>query len=179
MYLFRNKPPIAPIPDGQSIWAAGFQKLYHTYTDIAVEYRIVNVFLLTIAFSEAADTALATIATTYLSQYLGFDGLEIGMVILIVLIAGVPGTTIGDFLTRRYDNPVVSVQICLVMYIMVTALASIFLRAGTSKILAYIFGFLWGMCQGVGTSRRCLVIEELPRTCIIAVDESVDKFSGR
>jgi ABC-type transport system involved in multi-copper enzyme maturation permease subunit len=38
-------------------------------------------------------------------------------------------------------------KVCLVQYILVTFAASLFLRP-TTKNLAYVFAFLWCMCQG-------------------------------
>jgi MFS-type transporter involved in bile tolerance (Atg22 family) len=99
------------------------------------------------SWSEAADTALGTIATTFMSEFMEMDSLDIGMALLAVLIAGMPGTTIGNYICKRYDNPVFSAKVCLVLYIVVTLTASLFLRPG-KKNLVYIFGFLWGICQG-------------------------------
>ncbi|KAL3912894.1 MAG: hypothetical protein SGILL_006709 [Bacillariaceae sp.] len=145
-YLFRDKPPVSRIPPGETLLSAGFLKLYRTYNDLSTDYRSVKIFLAGIACSEAADTALATIATTFMKEYLGMNSLEIGLVLLVVLIAGMPGTYVGNVLCKRY-NPVVSAKTCLVQYIVVTIAASLFLRPNT-KNLAYLFGFLWGMCQG-------------------------------
>lgn len=81
-----------------------------------------------------------------MSEYLRMNSLEIGMTLLVVLIAGMPGTYVGNYLCKRFDS-VVSAKTCLVQYILVTLAASFFLRPST-KNLAYLFGFLWGMCQG-------------------------------
>jgi len=107
----------------------------------------VEIFLRGIMFSEAADAALATIATTYMSEYLKMNSLQIGLVILLVLVAGIPGTRMGHFVCSR-SNPVVSAQLCLVIYMIVTVLASVLLSGPNHKNWTYLFGILWGLCQG-------------------------------
>ena len=109
MYLFRDKPPVSRIQPHESLLSAGFLKLHRTYKDLSTNYRPVKIFLMGCAWSEAADTALGTIATTFMSEFLGMDSLEIGMALLVVLIAGMPGTMIGNYICKRYDNPVFSV----------------------------------------------------------------------
>jgi Vacuole effluxer Atg22 like len=99
-YLFRDKPPVARIPIGQNLLSAGFRKLYRTYKELSTDNRAVQIFLVGIAWSEAADTALATIATTFMSEFLKMNSLEIGMALLVVLIAGIPGTMLGDFICK-------------------------------------------------------------------------------
>jgi MFS-type transporter involved in bile tolerance (Atg22 family) len=78
----------------------GFRKLYRTYKELSTDNRAVQIFLVGIAWSEAADTALATIATTFMSEFLKMNSLEIGMALLVVLIAGIPGTMLGDFICK-------------------------------------------------------------------------------
>jgi MFS-type transporter involved in bile tolerance (Atg22 family) len=146
-YLFRDKPPVSMIRPNESLLSVGFLKLHRTYEDLSTNYRPVKIFLMGCAWSEAANTALVTIATTFMSEFMAMNSLEIGMVLLVVLIAGMPGTTMGNYMCKRYDNPVLSAKVCLVLYIAVTLTASIFLRPGR-KNLVYIFGFLWGICQG-------------------------------
>jgi UMF1 family MFS transporter len=145
-YLFRDCPPLSHVPPGQSLWTTGFYKLAETFAMIFRDLPAVGVFLRGMAFSEAADTALATIATTYMSEFLQMTSLEIGGAILMVLLAGIPGTWLGHQCCLRY-NPVISAQACLILYIVVTAAASIVLTL-PRKNWVYLFAPLWGICQG-------------------------------
>lgn len=143
-FLFRERPALSTIPQGQTLWTVGFTKLYQSYGSME---PCVGIFLKGIMFSEAADSALATIATTYMSEYLQMDSLQIGMVILLDLMGGIPGTWLGHFVCSR-SSPVVSAQVCLTMYIIVTAAASMILSGPEHQKWTYLFGILWGMCQG-------------------------------
>lgn len=145
-YLFRDCPALSHVPPGQSLLTTGFYKLAETYTMISRDLPAVCIFLRGMVFSEAANTALATIATTYMSEYLHMNSLEIGCAILMVLLAGIPGTWLGHQCCIRY-NPVISAQVCLMLYIVVTAAASMVLTL-PHKNWVYLFASLWGMCQG-------------------------------
>jgi UMF1 family MFS transporter len=106
----------------------------------------VAMFLRTMMFSEAANAALATIATTYMSEFLQMTALEIGLTILIVLVFGLPGSWLGHLCTQRY-NPVESTKLCLMLYTLTTAVACVTL-VPDHKNLMYLYGALWGVCQG-------------------------------
>ena len=95
---------------------------------------------------------------------------EIGLVLLVVLISGIPGAYIGNYITQyntkcrqttstyttttteNHHNdgigPVISVTISIVLYIVTTTVASYTLTGPQTKNLIYIYGIFWGMCQG-------------------------------
>jgi UMF1 family MFS transporter len=145
-YLFRDCPPIRQVLPGRSLWTTGFAQLRRTHDLLTRDRPAVATFLRTMAFSEAANAALATIATTYMSEFLQMSGLEIGLTILIVLIFGLPGSWLGHYCTQRYD-PVESTKLCLIVYALNTAAACVTLEP-ERKNLAYVYGAVWGICQG-------------------------------
>jgi UMF1 family MFS transporter len=145
-YLFRDCPRVSEIPPGHRLGTVGFTKLGHTYRKMSSDLPGIPIFLAAISCSEAASGAFPTIATTYMSEYLEMTALEIGLALLIVLSAGIPGAWLGHLCCQGY-TPVVSAQMCLVLYIVVTAAAS-WVLTPQRKQLAYLFGFLWGICQG-------------------------------
>ena len=109
--------------------------------------------MLSLLFAESANSALVTIATTYMSHFLEMDAKHIGMVFLMVLLMGIPGSKIGEIVALRI-NPMVSARICEVCYIVVTALAGMTLSSPDHAKYAIIFGALWGMCLGECTRIR-------------------------
>jgi len=148
IYFFRDRPPASKLPKGQTILTAGFRKLASTYKEISSEFRSVKHFLVfSLAWSEAGFAALPTIATTYMSEFLDMNSLQIGAVLLVTMIGGMPGSLIGNYFCRLYQNPVRSVQICLATFTLNTLGAGIFLRANTQHLM-YGFAFVWGICQG-------------------------------
>lgn len=148
VYFFRDRPSASMLPNDQTILTAGFRKLAKTFDEISKKYGTVKHFLVySLVWSEAASVALPIIATTYMTEYLQMNSLSIGATLLMTMIGGMPGAFIGNYFCRRYQNPVRSVQICLITFTLNTILAGIFLRASTQQ-WAYGFAFVWGICQG-------------------------------
>jgi uncharacterized membrane protein YeaQ/YmgE (transglycosylase-associated protein family) len=82
-----------------------------------------------------------------MSHFLRMDGKDIGAVFLTVLLMGIPGSKIGEFIALRW-NPVTSAKICDFLYIVVTSAAAITLTGPERAHLTLIFGALWGICLG-------------------------------
>jgi MFS transporter, UMF1 family len=158
MFLFRNRPPLSLVEDDKTVLLSGFIKLYQTSKRIQKELPALRWFMLSLVFSESANTTLVTIATTYMSHFLRMDGKDIGAVFLTVLLMGIPGSKIGEFIALRW-NPVTSAKICDFLYIVVTSAAAITLTGPERAHLTLIFGALWGICLGKCTS-SLLVREE-------------------
>ena len=145
-YLFPDRPALSRVPANQSLLTTGFLRLYETSKTIRSNLPAVKWFLIAAVFSEAANQAVNTIFTTYCKEYLEMTSLQIGMVILMLLFGGVPGTWIGKKIAIKY-NPIVSAQVCLTVYIATTLGASLQLRPA-SQNLALLYGFFWGICKG-------------------------------
>ena len=90
---------------------------------------------------------------------------EIGVVLLIVLISGIPGAYVGNLITNKTSptssygsntttnnnnnnkGPVVSVTLSIILYI-VTTTAACYTLTPETKHLSYVYGIFWGVCQG-------------------------------
>jgi len=73
----------------------------------------------------------------------------VGVVFLAVLLAGIPGSKLGSYLTVRLgNNPVHSVLWCNVCFVTATALAAVVLKGPQDQHLTFVFGSLWGCCLG-------------------------------
>eukprot|EP00536_Pseudo-nitzschia_multiseries_P010942 jgi/Psemu1/326233/estExt_fgenesh1_pg.C_3520006 len=148
IYLFRDKPPASNIPMGQTVLTAGFHKLHGSFREISSVYRTVRHFLVfSLAWSEAGITSLPVVSTTYMSEYLEMNSLQIGLVLLIVMIGGMPGSFIGNYFCRLYQNPVKSARLGLVVFTLNTIGAGLFLEPSTKELMYWI-GFVWGSCLG-------------------------------
>eukprot|EP00537_Pseudo-nitzschia_pungens_P001817 CAMPEP_0172373590 /NCGR_PEP_ID=MMETSP1060-20121228/52382_1 /TAXON_ID=37318 /ORGANISM="Pseudo-nitzschia pungens, Strain cf. cingulata" /LENGTH=69 /DNA_ID=CAMNT_0013099973 /DNA_START=58 /DNA_END=264 /DNA_ORIENTATION=+ len=60
--------------------------------------------------------SLPVVSTTYMSEFLEMDSLQIGVVLLIVMIGGMPGSLIGNYFCRLYQNPVKSARLGLIVF---------------------------------------------------------------
>lgn len=148
-YLFRECPPNSQIPQGENnLLLYGFKKNMLTLKRInKIEFSPLKWFYLSIALSEAASSAFPLIATTFMTTFLKMTSNEIGLAYLIVLIGGLPGSKLGEVISKRF-HAVRSAQLCLALFSVTTGLAALLLRgpADSRKIL-YLCAF-WGMSLG-------------------------------
>ena len=145
-FFIFNRDPLEDLPPGETLWTIGFTKLYRTFKVLQKDLPTVTWFLRGITFSEAADSALPIIATTYMAEFLKMSALEIGAVILLVLLAGAPGSRIGNAISIRY-NPVTSAKCAVTLYVITTTLAT-FTLLPSHKYLAFLYGPMWGISVG-------------------------------
>lgn len=148
IFCFRDRPSASELPNDQMILTAGFRKLVATFKEISSKYKPVRHFLVSsVSWSEAAVASLPLIATTYMTDYLKFTSQEIGITLLMTMIGGMPGSYVGYYFSRLYQNPVRSAQLCLVVFTITTLLAGMLLRPD-KKHWIYVFAIVWGMCEG-------------------------------
>jgi MFS-type transporter involved in bile tolerance (Atg22 family) len=144
-FLFRDRPALSQNRHNNLI-VAGFAKLHSTFKSIGSDLPAIKWFLASVAFSESANQGGNTIATTYFSTYLLMDSQTIGLVIVVILFGDIAGTLIGNAASLRY-NPVISAQLCLVLYVLVTFAMCLHLHPSNAN-LAFVYGFFWGICKG-------------------------------
>lgn len=145
--LFEERPPLHELPPNQSIWSAGFRKLYHSCTKIWKDYRALKWFYIAIAFCDGAIQSLMTIMITFLTDQLGFESTDIGVAVLIMLLANIPAGCIAARFTRLF-NPVKSSMAGTLVLIIVTAVAAGVLKHPGQEVQAYIIVFFWGIGTG-------------------------------
>lgn len=145
--LFPDRPARQQVEAGDSIFTAGFNKIFHTSKNILRHHSAMKWFLISVAFTEAAATAFSPMAITFMTDHLQFTAAENGTAILLLLLFGVPGTKIATFFTNLL-NPIRSLQLCLIVWITSTALASWFLHGQDAQIKAYCFAVVWGLAFG-------------------------------
>jgi MFS-type transporter involved in bile tolerance (Atg22 family) len=146
-WLFRERPALSAVPEGNTLLVAGFQKIAASSAMIANEFPGLKWFMGAVISSESATAALITIATTYMSHFLEMDATEIGVVFVLVLAMGIPGSKLGEMLGLRY-NPLTSAKICVVFFIVSTTAAAMILTSSQDKHLTPVFGVLWGLGLG-------------------------------
>ena len=88
-YLGR-RPALQELPEGQSLWSAGFFRVGKTAGVLRTNFRTLGFFYLGYAFWEAATGAVTTLTGTYVLEELGMSGAGFGTVALLVVLC-VPG----------------------------------------------------------------------------------------
>ena len=161
--LFRSRPPRQQVPPGRSLLSAGFWKIYKTGRTILREHNAIKWCLVAASCTNAALVTFSTIAITYLTEQLQFTAKENGICILILLIFSLPGTRIAQYMTNKY-NPLKSIQVCLVVWIINTTACACFCYAPTHALLAYFFAMVWGIVIGwVYPTEKTLYVTIIPK----------------
>mmetsp|Transcript_728 Transcript_728/g.1752 ORF Transcript_728/g.1752 Transcript_728/m.1752 type:complete len:652 (-) Transcript_728:38-1993(-) len=160
--LFRPRPASQKIAPGDTLVSAGFWKIFKTSRTILMHHNAIKWFLVAASLSEAATTAFSTIAITYMTEQLGFTARENGIAILLLMIFGIPGTKLASWL-KTTINPITSLQICLVVWILTISSASVFLRSAEHTNLAYMYACIWGIAIGwVYPTEKALYVTIIP-----------------
>jgi MFS-type transporter involved in bile tolerance (Atg22 family) len=149
-HLFRDRPATIFLQPGQSLWTSGFRKVAVTTYRIASQrqYRPLLWVICSLSFAEAAMSALATVATTYLTAVLKMDATEVGLLFLIVLLMGIPGSRLGGWTMIAFASPIRSGILCNALFAAVTGAAATLLTGPEHKLQAYGLASLWGICLG-------------------------------
>lgn len=147
-YLFRDRPATSNIRLGQTLVSSGFYKVWESSNRIARQYKPLFWVICCLMFAEAAMSGLTTIATTFLTVVLKMNADEVGLTFLVVLVAGIPGSWLGGWTTVQLKSPIKSAILCNVLFILVTGGAAFMLHGPEHKVLAYMYGALWGILMG-------------------------------
>jgi MFS-type transporter involved in bile tolerance (Atg22 family) len=160
--LFQQRPAARVLPEGRSLWTAGFVQIYHTSIHIYKNFHALKWFFISVSLIDSATSALATIFVTYSTDLLGFTSRENGIVVLIMLVASIPGAYAGSYVTRKF-NPVRSSLTSTVILAVNTLAAAIVLKGKGQQIQTYILALVWGIGTGWKWSTdRVLVSTILP-----------------
>lgn len=149
-YCMPECPARRPVPEGSSLLSAGFKKIYGTMADIIKSKRnpYLKWMMLSIMLAESASTSIVTISTTYQKEVLRNSSTEIGITAVVVLLFGIPGNWIGQWISIRSRSPVRSTQICDGLFALTTIAAAFHLRGPDDKPFVFIYAALWGISLG-------------------------------
>lgn len=146
--LMDDIPPHNTLPDGRNLFTEGFLQTFRTFCNIMHHYRDgFFMYLLAVVFAEAGANAFTVVSVLYLNETLKMGGAEIGMVMLLTLFATLPGSKLGEFVTKK-TNPNTSWKLSMVSFIIFTAAASFVLDSPERKNFAYLWAVFWGISLG-------------------------------
>ena len=148
--FFSKKAARRKLSIKESLFGTGCRQVFRTASSISRHYGpSLGWFLLAVTFSEAAANAFVLVAVTYLKEVMGFGSSEIGILFFIVIIAFIPGSYLGQWLTVVTSCPKTTMKLQLVTFILVNfAGFFFFLTKPEQATLAYVFGALWGVLLG-------------------------------
>jgi MFS transporter, UMF1 family len=143
-YRIPSVPANHTLPPGRSVWTEGFFQVGRTARHIYKDYRKgLRWFLLGVVFAEAAANAYTVVAVVYLTEHINMSSTEVAMFFLITLLASLPGSRLGAYITTKTD-PNRSWRLCIWSLIVVTIGGAIIVDL-TPKYVSYA----WGVCIGV------------------------------
>ena len=147
LFCLPECPPRRPLPEGATLWLEGFRQNWRTFQKIRRHYRK-GVFwmMLSALVGEAGVTALIPVSITFLTDELKLGGIEVGIVFLFALLASLPGTFVGAWVTSR-TSPRESWICNMIVWVLVT-FAGAFALHESRAYLAYAFAILWGILLG-------------------------------
>jgi|AntRauTorckE5430_2_1112549.scaffolds.fasta_scaffold03656_4 MFS-type transporter involved in bile tolerance (Atg22 family) len=147
--FFSKKAARRKLSSKESLFGTGCRQVFRTASGISRHYGpSLGWFLLAVTFSEAAANAFILVAVTYLKEVMGFGSSEIGILFFIVIIAFIPGSYLGKWLTVVTACPKTTMKLQLVTFILVNFAGFSFLTKPERANLAYLFGALWGVLLG-------------------------------
>jgi MFS-type transporter involved in bile tolerance (Atg22 family) len=147
-FLFKPRPAARQLPEGQTVWTAGFTQIGRTTIKIHRHYRALKWFYIAVVFGEAAVQSLVVIVITYLITQLKFNTAENGWAVLAWLVGAVPGGFVAGQVTALLKNPVRCMLVVMVVFLVVTFAAGFTLKGPDQKIQAYVITGCWGMAAG-------------------------------
>jgi len=104
-------------------------------------------YFLAVVFGEASTNAFTTISVVFMTSYLQMSSTYIGAVMFLTLLMALPGCFLTNFIANR-TNPSLSWKLCLLVFTIVTVLASVVLAGPDQWYWVFLFGALWGICLG-------------------------------
>lgn len=147
--LFRPRPRARSLPEGQSLWSAGFIQVFRTSVKIYKHYHALKWFYVAVAFADAAIQSLMTIAVTFLANQLEFTSFETGIAILVMLIASVPGGVLAGWFTARFHNPIWTSIVSVMIMAINTVVAGLVLQGPGQEPATYLLAGGWGLGTGM------------------------------
>ena len=145
--LLDERMAMHELPQGQSLWGAGFRQVYHTFIKIWKHYQGLKWFYISICFGDAAIQSLSVIAITYITDQLEFTSQEVGSAALLLLLGSIPGAIVGAWFNNKI-NPIRSSALAVFGMTVGTGFAAIVLKGPGQQILTYFLAFLWGFGTG-------------------------------
>ncbi|CAB9501117.1 Major facilitator superfamily [Seminavis robusta] len=136
------------LEDGKSLVWEGFAQNWRTWKQINLHYkRSLKWFLLGIMFSEPATNAFTVVSVVFLNDQLKMAGNEIGLMLLMCLIAMIPGSLVF-YCVAHSTNPNTSLCFSMIMLFIIAVGGAFTLTPENAFPWAYIWGASIGLMLG-------------------------------
>jgi len=163
-FLFRKRPALSKVPEGENIISTGFKQIGKTAVKIWREYHALRWFMVALIWSpEAGAGVVLSIAVTFLTVQIGLTGGEIGIVNMTLLVFTLPGSAFAQWFIIKF-NPLNSFRVSLIFFAASVAVTCVVMDSKEKKNWIYIFAAMWGICYGwVFPAQRVMQCTLIPR----------------
>ena len=165
-YLFRSRPKLRDVPEGNHLLTTGFSQLSVTTKMVFTHYSALKWFMIALLFSpEAGSGVILSIAVTFLTFFVQMNVKEIAIVSIIMLFTNIPGALLSKVMCRIV-NPLNSWRMALLCFAINNACIALFVSGSTpaDKIKMYCFAATAGMSFGwMFPSQRTLTVAIIPK----------------
>lgn len=165
-FLFRKRPKLREIPEGNTLLTTGFKQIHVTMRHVFANYRALKWFMIALLFSpEAGAGVVLSIAVTFLTFFVKMDVREIAIVSLVMLFSNIPGAMISKRMCV-WINPLNSFRLAELLFATTNAVLSATVTGSTDKdkYLVYFFASLVGLAFGwMFPSQRTLAVALIPK----------------
>jgi magnesium-transporting ATPase (P-type) len=146
--LFQQRPAMRVLPEGQSVWTTGFLQVQKTVVEIHNKHLPLKWFYISIMFCDPDIMALTILSIIFLTDQLQFTAKENGTAMLVMMLAAVPGSYIGSWVTTKFNAVISSLVAMIVLLIANTVAVSIVLKGPGQEMETYILAGGWGLGTG-------------------------------
>ena len=146
-----------------NLLTVGFRQVFETISTICRHYHGLKWFMCALLWSpEAGSGVTLSIATTYITSYIGLSGLQISLASVATLVLNIPGSYFGLWVSNRL-NPLNSFRLALLFMTTMVALTALTTGPGTA-IPIYAWSFVWGLAFGwIYPTQRVLFCTLIPK----------------
>jgi MFS-type transporter involved in bile tolerance (Atg22 family) len=163
-FLFRKRPKLREVPEGESILSTGFQQLWKTSKVVKSEYRALKWFMIALLWSpEAGAGTVLAIVVTFLSVVVKCTVADISLMSLVNLFANIPGAMMSKFMCKKI-NPLNSFRVAELWFAGCMGLFAYTVTGPETKNLVYLYAVLIGFSVGwMFPSQRTTVVAMVPK----------------
>ncbi|EEC50464.1 predicted protein [Phaeodactylum tricornutum CCAP 1055/1] len=164
IFLFRPRPALSKVPEGQTLLTTGFVQVHRTGKKIWKDYWALKWFMFSLLWSpEAGAGVIQSIAVTFLTVVMKFTGLDLAKAMLVLMVGNICGSLFSKWVCQKI-NPLNSYR-CGLMSLAVSIFVSAWTLNGPERRAAVFgFTFFWGVSMGwVNPSQRVLLCTLIPK----------------
>ena len=103
--------------------------------------------MLALIFAEACANSFTLVSVVFLDEKLGMTATEIGQFFIVALVAMIPGSKMGGFITSK-TNPNTSWRLSLLTLFILSIIGGLVLSADNVWPIGYVWGFFVGLNLG-------------------------------